>query len=71
MAVQDFGTVRIVSFLLTRTTAVGAPAAFGVVDVWAQSDGLSVLKVRYAAARGSASEPVPGEVRQPQIEKRF
>jgi hypothetical protein len=42
-----------------------------VVDVWMQSGDASVLKVRYAAAQGSAPAPVPGEMRQAPIEKRF
>jgi hypothetical protein len=67
MAVHDFGAIRIVSFLMTR--AGNPPIA--VVDVWMQSGDASVLKVRYAAAQGSAPVPVPGEIRQPPIEKRF
>jgi hypothetical protein len=71
MAVHDFGDVRIVSFVMIRTVAAGAEPPIAVVDVWMQSGELSVLKVRYAASQGTASDHVPGEVRRPQIEKRY
>ena len=67
MAVHDFGAIRIVSFLMTR--ADNPPVA--VVDVWTQSGDASVLKVRYAAVQGPGAVPVPGETRQPPIEKKY
>jgi hypothetical protein len=76
MAVHEYGNLRIVSFLMTRTAAGAAQnpstaAATAVVDIWMQSADSSVLEVRYAAARGAAPGPVPGQVPEPQINKRF
>ncbi len=71
MAVHDYGNVRIVSFMMT-TNAPGGGPSFGVIDVWTQSGETSVLRARYAAAQPAGSSlRVPGEVRQPQIEKRY
>ncbi len=67
MAVHDYGTIRVVSFLMTRT---GAPAV-AVVDVWMELGDASVLKVRYAAVQAPGSAPVPGDTRQQPIEKRY
>lgn len=67
MAVHDYGDVRIVSFLMTRT---GAPA-IAVVDVWLQSGAASVLKVRYTALQAQGAGRPSGEISQPPIEKRY
>ncbi len=72
MAVQDYGNVRVVSFTMTPTGTPRGGASFAVVDVWTQTGERSVLRVRYAAAQPAGSSVrVPGEVRQPQIEKRY
>jgi len=72
MAVHDYGNIRVVSFLMTRTDAALPGPPIAVVDVWMQSGDASVLKVRYAAVQEAGSSAlVPGEKRQPQIEKRF
>jgi hypothetical protein len=72
MAVQDYGNVRIVSFMMTPNERRRGGLSFAVVDVWTQAGERSILKVRYAAARPAGSSAlVPGEVRQPQIEKRY
>jgi hypothetical protein len=34
MAVHDYGNIRIVSFLMTRTAAASREIAIAVVDVW-------------------------------------
>ncbi len=71
MAVHEYGDVRIVSFIMTRTDPSHRAASFAVIDVWTQSADTSVLRVRYAAAQPAASSVrVPGEIHQPQVEKR-
>ena len=69
MAVHDYGNIRIVSFAMKRTAAAGSEHDIAVIDVWMQSGDSSVLKVRYAAVQ--TAERVPGESRQPQINKRY
>jgi hypothetical protein len=72
MAVHEYGDVRIVSFLMTRTDSAHRAAVFAVIDLWTQSGERSVLRVRYATAQpAESSVGVPGEVRQPRIEKRY
>jgi hypothetical protein len=72
MAVHEYGDVRIVSFLMTRTDSPHREAAIAVIDIWTQSGERSLLRIRYAAAQSAASSAgVPGEARQPQIEKRY
>jgi hypothetical protein len=72
MAVHDYGNIRVVSFLMTRTGATSPELAIAIVDVWMQSGDNPELKVRYAAVQeAGSSAPVPGEMRRPQIEKRF
>jgi hypothetical protein len=51
MAVHEYGSVRVVSFLMTRQDAARPEPPIAVVDVWIQSGETSVLKVRYAAAQ--------------------
>jgi len=73
MAVHDWGNVRVVSFVMEPTKVSRRAPALAVVDVWMQSGDSSVLKTRYAAYQAPAflRIPVPGEVRQKQIEKRY
>ena len=71
MAVHDYGTIRIVSFVMKREEATRRELSIAVVDVWLQSGENSVLKVRYAAVQTAQSLRVPGEVRQPQVDKRY
>lgn len=71
MAVHDYGNIRIVSFAMKRLGAARRESGIAVIDVWVQSGENSVLKVRYAAAQGGASSRVPGESRQPPIDKRY
>ena len=69
MAVHDYDKIRIVSFVMKRTAAAGSEHDIAVIDVWMQSGDSSVLKVRYATVQ--TAERVPGESRQPQINKRY
>lgn len=71
MAVHDYGNIRIVSFAMKRLGVARREPGIAVIDVWVQSGENSVLKVRYAAAQGSASSRIPGESRQPPIDKRY
>jgi hypothetical protein len=67
MAVHDYGSVRLVSFLWKK----GGEAARDVmvVDVWMASGATSVLKTRYAAIVAAGS--VPGDAPPPPFNKRF
>lgn len=71
MAVHDYGSVRIVSFLMKRKTADHNLPSVAIIDVWMKSGNTSILKVRYAALQTSSSQLVPGEVREPHINKRY
>jgi hypothetical protein len=72
MAVHEYSDVRIVSFMMTRTDSPHRAASFAVIDVWTQSAETSVLRARYATAQPAGSSVrVPGEIRQPQVEKRY
>ncbi len=67
MAVHDYGNIRIVSFLMTRTSA----PAVAVVDVWMQSGDASALKVRYTVPQAQGAERRPGETQRSPIDKRY
>ena len=73
MAVHDYGNIRVVSFLMMPPDGGRRRRGIAVVDVWMLSGDSSVLKTRYAAYQAPAflRIPVPGEVRQKQIEKRY
>jgi hypothetical protein len=71
MAVHDYGDIRVVSFVMKHALTNRRQQGIAVIDVWMQSGESSVLKVRYAAVQGAQSQRVPGESRQPQIDKRY
>jgi hypothetical protein len=68
MAVHDYGSVRIVSFLSKSATDGDAPGVM-FVDVWTQSGQGSILKLRYAGMEGSGN--FPGDAAPPPFNKRF
>jgi hypothetical protein len=67
MAVHDYGSIRVVSFLWKK--GGGAARDVMVVDVWMASGETSVLKVRYAAI--AAGGNVPGDAPPAPFNKRF
>jgi hypothetical protein len=71
MAVHDYGTIRIVSFVMQLAPASSHKRGIAVIDVWLQSGENSVLKTRYAAFQDTQSLRIPGETRQQQIDKRY
>jgi hypothetical protein len=71
MAVHAYGDIRVVSFVMKHVLTNRGQQGIAVVDVWMQSGESPVLKVRYAAVQGTQSQRVPGESRQPQIDKRY
>jgi hypothetical protein len=71
MAVHDYKNIRIVSYVMKRTSADRSERDIAVIDVWMQSGDTSVLKVRYAAVQIAHSLRVPGESQQQQIKKRY
>ncbi len=74
MAVHDYDSVDVVSFLYQSQSPAGKPQRIGMVDIWQRINGNWKLAVRYA---GTADKPgflIPGmgaENRQPVIDKRY
>ncbi len=71
MAVHDYGTIQVVSFVMQRAPAAGRKRGIAVVDVWMKSGENSVLNTRYAAFQDTGSLQIPGETQQQHIDKRY
>jgi len=62
MAVHDYGSVAVVSFLWkVKAVKSGSIRDYSVVDVWRQGAGDPRLAVRYAGPVGAHPASVPGE----------
>ena len=72
MAVHDFGSVAVVSFLWKVKTGKSGPVRdYSVVDVWSQGSGAPRLAVRYAYPVTQGVVSVPGLSRiTPKFEKK-
>ncbi|MFA5171989.1 MAG: nuclear transport factor 2 family protein [Sulfuriferula sp.] len=69
MAVHDYDTVAIVSYLSKRTLPAGD---IYIVDVWKKKELTWQLAVRYASPAGRTDFAIPGAVLDtPQLDKRY
>jgi len=73
MAVHEFGTVAVVSFMQRPSSKPKHDPSLDVatVDVWRRAGDAWVLAVRYSGPAGATDFAIPGVSREPPIEKRY
>ncbi|MDR3392555.1 MAG: nuclear transport factor 2 family protein [Sulfuriferula sp.] len=71
MAVHDYGSVAVVSFLLKQDKSSKSAGDIYIVDVWKKSGNDWQLAVRYASPAGNANFPIPGAMIAPHLDKRY
>ncbi|WP_124950176.1 nuclear transport factor 2 family protein [Sulfuriferula thiophila] len=72
MAVHDYDSVAVVSFLLKQDKSAKTSADIYMVDVWKKVGDKWLLAVRYASPAGSSRFAIPGlAADMPQLDKRY
>ena len=72
MAVHDYVTIAVVSFLLKQDKTMHAAGDIFIVDIWKQSGNTWQLAVRYASPAGSQHAAMPEfSTDAPQLDKRY
>ena len=72
MAVHDYDSVAVVSFLLKQDKSAKTSADIYMVDVWKKVGDKWLLAIRYASPAGSPRFAIPGlAADMPQLDKRY